>query len=422
MSFLDRIFERKRDEEPEEKRISLKDLEDSMAKKVKIDFEPLKEAAKKEYANLQLLATSMQNQLKILENATYPERTYPVIISKSVGSRKSFISKMNFLINQIKKPIGEDMKSILEFYDETNKLINITNAETTKEYAFLKILFEKDGKEVVHNFSQIVEANKNLGEIVKKIRDSNSELLKSKEGVAEVLRLTEYLKKDEVRRLEELIKDSEEKIKKIENEIEKLISSDEWKAFLEMQRVKEELKTKMENKKSDFMTSMSKIEIPLKRYKLYVEKRIMDEYIQKSFDSILYEDPKGEILMSVLKDMKIRIIEGEMKLKDSDKFMTIINDFKENNTVGRIIEDYSRLSEDLKSQEEKISLQRVSKRKNYLESEFSRLKREIEELKNDRKIAEERMKKMQANREQKIKELENLLQNVYGQKILLEVN
>jgi LysM repeat protein len=234
--------------------------------------------------------------------------------------------------------------------------------------------------------------------------------------------MTAYLKGEEVRRLEELIIGNEEKIKKIENEIEELLSSDDWKTFLEMQRIREELKAKMKNKKSDFINSVSKIEIPLKRYKKFFENKILDDYIQISFDSILYEDPKGDFLMSILKDMKIGIIEGKMKLKDSDKFMAIIESLKENNAIGRIIEDYSRLSEELRKQEEKILSQRVSKRKNDLESESGRLKREIEELKNDKKIAEEKMKNIQASREQKIKELENLLYSVYGKKILLEVN
>jgi DNA repair exonuclease SbcCD ATPase subunit len=422
MSFLDKIFGEKR-ETPKETKISLKDAGDFIATKIKKDFEPLREMVKKEYENLQLIANTMQDQLKNLEHATYPERTYPALSSRSVGSRKRFIEKMDFLIKKIQSPLGEDMNSILNFYDETDKLINATNAETTKEYVFLKILFEKEGKEILQSFRQIFEISNNLGKTIKEIRGYNSKLLKTKENVSEIIKLTEELKKDEINKLDKALKVKEDEIKKIENEIEKLLYSNDWKAFLEMQKVRDEMKLKIENKKSEFMDYMSKLEVPLKKYKWSVENnKILDDYAQKSFDSIIYEDPKGEVLTTVLKGIKIKLLEGKMKLKDSDKFMAIIESVKENNVIGNVIETYSRLLEELKNQEEKITLQEVSKRKIKLESELNRLKKEIEEIKDEERRVEERIKRIQANKEQKIRELEDLLNNVYGKRILLEVN
>jgi len=189
-----------------------------------------------------------------------------------------------------------------------------------------------------------------------------------------------------------------------------------------MQRLRNELKIKMENKKSEFMEYMSKLEVPLKKYKWSIENKILDNYILKSFDSVLYEDPKGEALMSVLRDMKIKIIEGEMKLKGSDKFLAVIDSVKENNAIGNVIQEYLRLSEELKEQEEKIDAQEISKRKIKLEGEVSSLKKEMEEIKDEGKRVEERTKRMQSSKEHKIKEIEELLENVYGKRILLEVN
>ena len=422
MSFLDRIFGDKK-EIPKESKISLKEAEVFLENKINKDFENFKEPIKREYENLKSLANIMQNQLKILEQATYPEKTYPFIISKSVGSRKSFISKMNFLVKKIQNPIGEDMNSILNFYDEADKLINATNVETMKEYAFLKILFEKEGKEILQSFRQIFEINKKLGDIVKDIKESNSKMIKAKENISEIIKLKEELKKDEADKLDRTLKSKEDEVKKVENELERLNDSNDWKKLLEMQKIKEELKANMQNKKSEFTKCMTDLETPLKKYKWSVENnKILDDYIQKSFDSILYEDTKGEILTSTLRDIKIKIIEGKMKLKDSDKFMIIIENVKENNVVGHIIEEYLRLSEELKKQEEKIALQEILKRKISLESEFIRLKKELEEAKNEKKRAEGKTKIMQENKEQKVKELEELLNNVYGKRILLEIN
>ena len=108
MGFLDKIFGKKQEEELEEAKMSLKEVEDFLANKSK-DLEPLKKSAKenykKEYMNLQLVSRKMQEQLKALEQATYSERTYPMLIRKAVGGRKSFVNKMKILIEQIQKPI-----------------------------------------------------------------------------------------------------------------------------------------------------------------------------------------------------------------------------------------------------------------------------------------------------------------------------
>jgi hypothetical protein len=426
MGFLDWFFNKKEKDyirnDTEEAKILLKDVETFVSNKIKKDFESLKEPIKEKYASLNLVSNIMKNQLKVLEEATYPEGTYTVLINKAVGNRKSFLEKMSFLIKQIQRPIGNDVKSILTFYEEIDKLINITNIETTKEYAFLKILFEKEGKEVVQSFRQIIEINNKISDILRGLKESNLKLLKINEVVLEVSKLSEELKKNEVYELDNKSKEDEDRIKEIENELEKLHYSDDWKAFLEMNRVKEELKLRVENKRSDFVNKISKLEVPLKKYKWLFEKGILNLYIEKSLESILREDPKSEAFMSAVKDMKIKIIEGKMELKDSKKFMSFIEDIIENNTIGKVIEDYKSLSQELKNQEEKISSQEVSKRKIKLESEMKGLKKEIEDIKEDKKRAEERFKRIQANKEQKIKELEELLYYIFGKKVLLVVN
>lgn len=426
MSFLDKIFWKK-EEAFEEKKIeeikmSLKEVEDFLANKLKKDFKPLKESAKKEYENLQIAGKTMQDKLKILEQASYPEKTYPLLIRKAIGSRKSFVEKMRILVKQIQKPMREDMNSIISFHEETAKLINITNAKTVKEYAFLKELFRKEGKEIVQSFRQVMEINKKLGDIVKEFKDSNEQLLKAQENIVELLRLKKELEKNETNELEEMIKKIENKDKEIANTLEKLPDSDDWKTLLEIQKIMEDLKISMKNKRYDFIQSVAKVEKPLKKYKWSVKNKILDEYVQNSFESILFEDPKGEVFMSALKDIKIKMLEGEIVLKGSDKFLVIIKNMIEENTMGKIIGGYLKLSEKLKKQKEKIASQEILKRKDNLENEMNGLKKEIEVIKAEKKIAEEQKKRMHEDKELKIKELENLLKNVAGKKVLLEVN
>jgi len=422
LSWIDKIFSKKEGERIEEIKISLVEVEDFLRNKTEKDFEPLKDSIKKEHASLQSVANDMRNQLKTLEEAPYPERTYPIIIRKSVGSRKSFIDKMDFLIEHLQKPIGEGMASFLSFHDETDKLINAINLEAVKDYAAVKILFEKEGKEVVQSFFQIVEIDNKLGNMLKDFKEYNSKMLKAKEIVAEISKLAEELKENETDELEKTLKEMEGKVKDIEGELEKLPESDEWKRFLEMQNAKEGIKQSMQNKKSELIQSLSQIEIPLKKYNWSVKNRVLDCYSQKSFDLILSEDPRGGIFKSALRDIKMKILEEELSLKDSDKFLDVISKMIEDNTVGKIVGEYLKLSDELKKQEEKIASQDVIKRRNNLENEMKSLKEEIGEIKDEKEIAEKKRKKMLEDREQKLEELKNLVNINSDKRILLQIN
>jgi len=412
----------KKEKKFEETKILLTEVEDFLSNKTEKEFEPLKRSVKEEYKNLQLSASNIQNQLKVLEAATYPERTYPFLISRSVSSRKRFIDKMNFLIKQVQKPIGENINSILNFYNETDKLINNINLDTKKDYSSLKILFEKEGKEVLQSFRQMIEIESKLGDVVKELKESNLKFLKAKENVSEVIKLTEELKRNEVNELSKKLKEIEEKNKKIEDELEKLQKSNEWKTFLEMQRIREEIKINMQNKKSEFMQYLSQVEIPLKKYNWSAKNKVLDYYIQKLFEPILFEDSDGEIFKSAIRDIKIKLIEEEMKLKDNNKFLDIISKMIEDNTIGKLIEEYLNLSEELRKQEEKIISQEIQKRNSKLENEIIVLKKEMEEIQNEEKKTEEQSKRMQRDKEQKLNELENLINSYSDKRILLQVN
>jgi hypothetical protein len=80
-------FSSKREEKVVEKKIQLKDVETFAENKIKKDFNLIKPSLKEEYNNLQQVSKTMLNQLKALEQASYPERTYQILIDKAVGNR-----------------------------------------------------------------------------------------------------------------------------------------------------------------------------------------------------------------------------------------------------------------------------------------------------------------------------------------------
>ena len=422
MGFLDRIFRKKKEEKFEEKRMSLKEVEEFLSEKLKKDFEPIRESARKEYENLQSVSIAMQEQLKILEHSPYSGENDMMLIRKAVGSRKSFVNKMKGLAQQMQKPMRDDINSILNFQKEAASAIDETDRKTVTEYAFLKELFEKEAEKVIESFRQISEVNKRLGSTLERFMGLNSKLLEAQEIAAGLIEMNEEMIEKKVENLEGELKEVEEEIKKEENDLQKLAEGDEWKNFLEMQKVREELKEKLQNKKSEFVQSVAKVDKPLKKYQWSAENKILNLYSKGSVDSVLTEDPKGEVFLSAMKEIRTKIAERKIDLKDSGKFSAVMEEMIDNDTMNKILEEYSRLSEELRSQEEKIELQEIPKRKGEIENYISKLRRDSEEIKNEIERFDERMKRMQADKEQKIKELESLLSDVEGKKILLEIS
>lgn len=421
-SWLDNILGKK--EDLEETKMTLKDIEDFIANKLKDSTleESTKRICLEEYASLQPIVNNMQYQLKALEQASYSERTYPIIIRKAVGARKGFVDKMNTLIEQIKRPVGKDVSSVINFHEETTKIINVTNERTVREYSFLKELFKKEGREVVQSFRQLVEINSETENAVKGFRESKLQLLKARETAAEITNLTEALKAKEDAKLERELIETEDKSKKIENELRRLTESDEWKEFLKMQNTREEVKTAMEKNKHDFIQAVSKLETPLRKYNWSVKSKPLDNYIQHSFESILAEDSRGEIFMKAIKDMKSKLIKEEMELKDKDKFLSEIEAMIEEDTTGKSIGEYLKLLGELKGLEEKIATHEILRIKNNLENDINRLKIRTEEIRAEKKKTEERIKNMSEEKERKLKELEDLISSIADKKITLKAN
>jgi DNA repair exonuclease SbcCD ATPase subunit len=420
LGWIDRIFGKR--EEPKEVKMKLKDVEDFLSDRMKKDFKPLRKDAEKEYANLQLAAKELQNDLKTLGQAPYSTINDRMLIRKAVGSRKSFVNKMKNVVKQIQRPIGEDMNSILNFHNETAKILNATNAKTVNEYTFLKELFKKEANKVIDDFRQIVEIDKRLGNIVNEFADSNVQLVRTQEVASDILRLKGELEKDRVEELENVLKETKNGIEKIEGQLKKLLGGKEWKSFLDIQRSKEELETELRNKKSEFAQTIAKIEKPLRKYKWSVKNKTLDDYVDHSFESVLSRDPRGEAFVDAITDMKIQIIKGELKLKDSGKFLSVINEMIENNTIGNILAEYFKLLEELKRRDEKLELQKAPKKKAGLENQVDRLKRRFEETKAELEKTKEWRREMQSEKDEKIEELQDLLNEVAGKRVLLEVN
>lgn len=418
MGFLKRIFGGNEKVPVSEKTMTIGDVGSFLSKKMKSDFTPLEKSARKEHANLQLAASELLSNVKSLMKATYSGETYPMLIRKAVGSRKTFCDKMELVARQVKKPIGNDIESILGFNNDTAKLINEINDKAVKEYAFLKELFEDDAYKVIQSFRKIVDIDKRLGEMVSEFSDSNSILIKATQVLSELGDVNIDIEKDYD--FDERISENTSRMEKIDRELKDIINGDEWKSFLDNGNKAENIKMELDNKKSDFMKTISRIESPLKKHAWSVKDKILDYYVWYSFDSVLSKDPKGELLLSSLTEMMNKISSGKIEVKNT-KVVDYVNDMIKNNTVGMILGDYSRLYVELEDLKTRLSKNGIADKKSRLENELSLVKQEIERLKNEKERMNKRKDELKKKKDDIVESLESMLSEISGKDIHLDL-
>jgi len=174
--------------------------------------------------------------------------------------------------------------------------------------------------------------------------------------------------------------------------------------------------------KSDFAQNITRIERPLKKYQWLKKDKILEHYIENSFDSILSKDPNGKILLLALRNIKNKINEGEIELKDGEKFLVVIENMISENAIAKIFQEYSKLLVELEGIEEKISSSDISDKKYYFENELKNLNRDIEEVSVEKQEIELQIEKMEKEKKDAMKQLELLVNNVSGKRIKLQLD
>jgi len=424
LGFFERIFGTSKEERFEESIMTLKDIDEFIANNINKGLEPFLKNIKTDYDNLQDSANNMLSRLKVLEKAPYSGRTDPILIRKAVGSRNSFINKMKSLVKQIQKPMGNNFDSILGFHNDLAALISITNAKTVNEYMFLKELFEKEVDEVIQSFKEINNNDKKFGNKIKEFQSSYTKLIELKKVLSEYRELSEDLKsrKKILAESENRIAELNERKNKKDEQFKSFMESGEWKSFLILQNKREVLLNEINDLKSDFAQNITRIERPLKKYQWLKKDKILEHYIENSFDSILSKDPNGKILLLALRNIKNKINEGEIELKDGEKFLVVIENMISENAIAKIFQEYSKLLVELEGIEEKISSSDISDKKYYFENELKNLNRDIEEVSVEKQEIELQIEKMEKEKKDAMKQLELLVNNVSGKRIKLQLD
>ena len=214
--------------------------------------------------------------------------------------------------------------------------------------------------------------NKNHSEIHKLLQNYDSTKFTSNE-ITDAINQIENLKKGKLEKNRKVddtnktVASLNDEITSIQNSIEKVKSSDDYKKYLDLKNSLEGFKAQKSKIKNEIDTQFTKISRPLSRYEYGSsldkdQKNILSKLVENPFD-VLLPQHKDSIIV-ILENVRKGISSGSISVKDIDKSMSQITETEETldgfvKQISEYLEKYEKMNSDLNSlnPKEMISLE-----------------------------------------------------------------
>jgi hypothetical protein len=293
------------------------------------------------------------------------------VIKKDVTHLPEILSfddakKLNFTLNQILKKVGDVL-------GRQTRVIHIF----AKKYATqLKVNLEVMNKNqdeihrLLKNYDSIKSASDEITDAVNQIK---------------TLKETQLEKNQKIGNTNQIEQSLDEKILTLQNSIEKIKSSDNYKKYVDLKNTLDTFSVKKSKIKNGIDTQFTKISRPLSRYEYGSsldkdQKNILAELVKEPFNVLLPETKDSVIL--ILENVKKGISSGSISVKDVDKSLSLITETEEAldgfvKQISEYLEEHKKMEHDLDSlsPSELVSLERELA-KNLSFKEDSKLKSE----------------------------------------------
>lgn len=424
MSFLEKIFGKKEEEQV----FRIEDAEGLLSRNFDEKFQTFKEDSSKIYQEMQSVAANMQKSLKDFLKAEFNGPVDYQLLQNVIAHRKSFIQKMEIMIEQIKEPMQPSLDSILEFSKSSSLAILEANEKTVKDYYFLKELFERESESSIENFKILGKISNNFENLISNrkenllsVRNAQDELQSIKEEAATLNQAEEYIKT-----LNSKLSDLALEQNNFRDGLDKFKKGEDWLHYNELLEKRGKLEEEVFGIKSEMLQEISQIEKPLKKFKNLVDKGIvkieneknLKKYAESTFDSLI-EEKNSENINSILKIVQNSIYEGRIELKDREKTLAELKWVVENNVFGNSLEKYILLKEDSEKLKKDIDEQKAFSIKNELENKIEDIERQIEMARLEMDNAKKQTEKMKNSINERKITLEKTLNFLTERKVSL---
>ncbi len=245
---------------------------------------------------------------KSLMNPNIPQRE----IQLMEGNRENYIKQIAHFLTQIDAP-----KQYLELYyysirfsEEIEKL----SKETQKNTFVLRGFFENELKDINKDLNTLEEKMIKIRTLferhnIQKLQEVVDDIEKIKQNLVKEIKL-----KEDIKEHESIVKDYNDKIKKLNERIETITSGTDFRALEAFKTDKENVENEIKKIFKEFDDNISSIDTALKKYYYRnQEKKIIREYLEEPYKAILKDDSLE--ISGIIKELQDNIDSIDLKDK-----------------------------------------------------------------------------------------------------------
>ena len=306
---------------------------------------------------LELRTSQILNDIKSLRDNTEP-------LIKDLISIGNTLEKDNLQVDDIDKHLRiivvRGKQQVIDMIKkDANHLPNINSFDDVENmHTALSQMLKKIGDvlgrqtRVIHIFAKkyaeklkeiLLKMNSNHVEIQQLLKNYNhtkslaSEIIESLQEINS-LENTIAKKEHRITEIHNHVSSLDKKITSFEDSIKKIHSSEEYKKFLELQKVLDSFTSEKNRLRNEINSQFTKISRPLSRYE-YVsamekeQKNLLSQLIEDPFSVLLLKNKDSIIL--ILENVRKGISSGSISVKDAEKSFSHITEIEE--ALGRYI-------------------------------------------------------------------------------------
>jgi hypothetical protein len=427
--FFRRIFRKPPPPKPVLEKLDLDALRERVNKLGKEKLETVKPTFNAVLNETAKVRGMLLNDLKKLADAKPSEEVYPGLLRTCTEARKLLIEKMTRALADIERKTELTTGALEAFDGKLTKAINLTTDATDVHGRYVEMIFRPEFAAVRSGLRRLNELAEHAHTTIEGILSESRELDSISFEINSQTELIQHIKKtqEDIKSLEILSKEIEERVKNEREQLKQLMSGEEFERATETMRELKQIELEINHVKGEVMSAFSDISRPLRKLEKLVSSggHQMDRENIKTL-GLCINNPL-EIISS---DEKIqvaeRLLQETAKLVEDDKIK--LNEKERKKKLERIrklaarLKEFKRylelLNQRLETQRQALEhpiQKQVSKLEQSIaqnESELNNIKKSIEELGQKSKLADKEIEEKRAN-------LEKLAGEILGTKVEL---
>lgn len=308
-------------QEAKKEDIALEELPAWIDEKTKASSENLDNALKEDFFDLKALIPEFKAHIEALGHAEVEESQSIQSKVKQVvlGHRENYIRVMNSFADSIIVPVEFSYRDASSLSVELNSKLDEIGKSTIKSYYTVQHLFHAPLKDLANDLKRFSMISQNIQE---KIRQSNAfEVEHLKAGVQEMVNSV-YKKKDLFQQIEEqqkLLAGLEELKKELDKKTEEVKASPSYSELESLQSRLKESEDKIKEIENHVVQIFAPLESGLRKFKriVFEDEKLIEGYLNHAMTALLND--KEMKIVPILENMKQSIITGSLETKEDKK-------------------------------------------------------------------------------------------------------